>query len=76
VILEIEKMVSVIISLYNIEKVKRYFMKAIYYVLSQENVELELLLINDGFKDRSKEILEKSLKKIKKLGLFIRRMEE
>lgn len=40
-ILEIEKMVSVIISLYNIEKVKRYFMKAIYYVLSQENVELE-----------------------------------
>lgn len=75
-ILEIEKMVSVIISLYNIKKVKKYFMKAIYYVLSQENVELELLLINDGFKDRSKEILEKSLKKIKKLGLFIRRMEE
>lgn len=75
-ILEIEKMVSVIISLYNIEKVKKYFMKAIHYVLSQENVELELLLINDGFKDRSKEILEKSLKKIKKLGLFIRRMEE
>ena len=75
-ILEIEKMVSVIISLSNIEKVKKYFMKAIYYVLSQENVELELLLINDGFKDRSKEILEKSLKKIKKLGLFIRRMEE
>ena len=75
-ILEIEKMVSVIISLYNIEKVKKYIMKAIYYVLSQENVELELLLINDGFKDRSKEILEKSLKKIKKLGLFIRRMEE
>ena len=69
-------MVSVIISLYNIEKVKKYFMKAIHYVLSQENVELELLLINDGFKDRSKEILEKSLKKIKKLGLFIRRMEE
>ena len=45
-ILEIEKIVSVIISLYNIEKVKKYFMKAIHYVLSQENVELELLLIN------------------------------
>ena len=59
-----ESLVSIIIPVYNAEK---YLKKCIDSILNQSYNEFELLLINDGSTDNSKEIIEQLKKKDKRV---------
>lgn len=53
------EMISVIIPVYNIMKQKKHFKRAVKSVLTQKDVELQLILVNDGSRDESRKVLEK-----------------
>lgn len=59
--------VSVIVPFYNAEK---YLTECIQSVLNQSLQELELLLIDDGSEDRSREICEKAGERDKRIRVF------
>ena len=62
-----EIMISVIIPIYNTEK---YLCQCIESVLNQSYPKFELLLINDGSKDRSGEICDEYAKKDNRIKVF------
>ena len=51
-----DKLISIIVPVYNGEK---HIEKCIQSILNQENVNLEIIVVNDGSKDNTKKILEK-----------------
>ena len=59
--------VSVIISVYNVEK---YLPRCIESVLNQENIDLEVLLINDGSTDSSGEICDEYARNDHRIRVF------
>ena len=65
--------ISVIISVYNTEK---YIEKCVDSILDQTYKEIEIILVNDGSKDKSREILKKyeknsKVKIIDKYGIVL-----
>ena len=61
------KLISIIIPFYNSEA---YLEKAILSVLNQSYKNIELILVNDGSKDNSEEIVKKYLAKDKRIKLI------
>ena len=62
-------MISVIVPIYNTEK---YLSHCIDSILSQTYTKFELILVNDGSKDKSGEILDSYAKKDKRIKVFHR----
>ena len=61
--------VSVIVHVYNVEK---YLEKCLNSIANQTLKEIEILIINDGTKDNSQEIIDKYTKKYKNIKSFIK----
>lgn len=59
--------ISIIVPVYNVEK---YLEKCLKSLINQTLKEIEIILINDGSTDNSKYIIEKYLKKDKRIILF------
>ena len=59
--------ISVVMSIYNGE---RYLSQTIESILSQENVDMEFIIIDDGSTDSSSELLNDWAKKDKRIRLF------
>ncbi|MCQ2484414.1 MAG: glycosyltransferase family 2 protein [Clostridia bacterium] len=62
-------MVSVIIPVYNIMKIKSVFMKSVKSVLNQTYKDIELVLVNDGSRDNSLEFLKRLEQKDSRINL-------
>ncbi len=62
-----EKKISVIIPMYNSEK---YIAKCLDSIISQNYENLEIIVVNDGSKDSSKEICEEYVKKDSRIRLI------
>ena len=62
-----EDLVSIIIPVYNTEK---YLSKCLESVINQTYKNLEIILINDGSTDKSKEICESFAKKDKRIQIL------
>lgn len=65
--------ISVIVPVYNVEK---YLHRCIDSILTQTFTDFEVLLINDGSKDRSGEICDEYAKKDSRVKVFHKKMEE
>lgn len=60
--------VSIIVPVYNVEK---YIEKCLESLVNQTLEDIEIIIVNDGSKDSSKEIVEKYLKKYPKKVLYL-----
>ena len=63
--------ISVIVPVYNVEQ---YLPRCIDSILDQTFTDFELLLIDDGSKDKSGEICDNYAKRIRESECFIRKM--
>lgn len=64
--------ISVIVPVYNVEK---YLHRCIDSIFAQTFTGFELILIDDGSKDKSGEICDEYARKDKRVRVFIKRME-
>ncbi len=67
--------VSIIMPVYNIEKIKKKFIKAVNSVLKSTYKNIELLLINDGSTDKSLDILHKLKKEHSCIIIYSKKMK-
>ena len=58
-----ESKISVVMPVYNIEHIRKKFLTAINSILNQTYKNIELILVNDGSKDKTQIILEDKRKK-------------
>ena len=65
-------MVSIIVPIYNSEN---YIDRCLKSILGQTYEDLEIVLVNDGSTDRSKEILEQYARKMKESKLSARKIK-
>lgn len=65
--------ISVVIPVYNSES---YLRNCLNSILQQKNQDFEVIMVNDGSKDKSGEICDEYSKKINGSKLFIKPMKE
>lgn len=67
-----KKLISIIVPIYNAEK---YIERCVNSILSQSYKELEIILVNDGSTDKTKEICDKLADKDKRISVIHKRNE-
>lgn len=65
-----ESKISVVMPVYNIEHIRKKFLTAINSILNQTYKNIELILVNDGSKDKTQIILENKRKKDKRIKII------
>ena len=63
-------MISIIIPVYNVEKIRFIFIAAVNSVLKQTYRDIELILVNDGSNDNSKVIIDNLVEKDKRIKVI------
>ena len=65
-----DELISVIMPIYNIAKIKNKCKRAIHSIVEQTYTNWELIIINDGSTDQSVDIIKKIIKKEERIYLF------